>query len=97
MFFIISVGWVIGFIFFAIGIYGIPPFSLQRRSRRIVGREEACPHYMAGGCEVSRQSPVWRGHPQSHLDSDCSPLCAIVSETDDILIMYLAHVFIDCA
>ena len=44
---------------------------------------------MAGGFEVSRQSPVWRCHHQLDLDSDCSALCAIVSEADDILLMYL--------
>nr|XP_021546143.1 ovochymase-1 [Neomonachus schauinslandi] len=32
------------FIFFAVGICGIPPFSLQWLSRRIVEGEEACPH-----------------------------------------------------
>ena len=44
---------------------------------------------MAGGFEVSRQSPLWRCHHQLDLDSDCSALCAIVSEADDILLMYL--------
>ncbi|XP_034883715.1 ovochymase-1 [Mirounga leonina] len=32
------------FIFFAVGICGIPPFSLQWLSRGIVEGEEACPH-----------------------------------------------------